>query len=224
LHGDVARKQLTNEFSYSTLRRPMPTATPTRVDLIGEPDRVRLALSPVRRDLLERLREPASATQLAAELGLSRQRINYHLRALERAGMLDLVEERPRRGFTERVLAARADAFVVDPGVMGSRASIEAQDRYAAEHLIGAASDVVRDVVRMQAAAQAEGTRLLTFTIEADVRFAAPADVERFCERLAELVADTAAAHGTTAGGRSYRLVLGGHPAPSTTEEPDARS
>jgi DNA-binding transcriptional ArsR family regulator len=193
----------------------MPT-----VGLLNEPDRVRLALSPMRRRLLERLRDPASATQLAHELGLSRQRINYHLRALERAGMLELVEERPRRGCTERVLAARADAFVVDPEVLGARARIEAQDRYAAEHLIGAATDVVRDVVRMQAAAQADGKRLLTFTIEADVRFAAPADVERFAERLAAVVQDSAAAHGS-AGGRPYRLVLAGHPTPST-EDPDA--
>jgi DNA-binding transcriptional ArsR family regulator len=200
----------------------MTTATPTRIGLLGEPEHVRLALSPIRRRLLERLREPASATELARELGLSRQRINYHLRALEQAGMLELVEERPRRGFTERVLTARADAFVVDPGVMGSRATIEGQDRYAAEHLIGAASDVVRDVVRMQSAAQRENTRLLTFTIEADVRFAAPADLERFCEHLAELVADAAATHGTATGGRPYRLVLGGHPTPSTTEDPDA--
>jgi hypothetical protein len=134
--------------------------------------------------------------------------------------MLELVEERPRRGCTERVLAARADAFVVDPDVLGARERIEAQDRYAAEHLIGAASDVVRDVVRMQAAAQADGTRLLTFTIEADVLFGAPADVERFAERLAELVQQTAATHGATGEGRPYRLVLAGHPTPSN-EDPD---
>jgi DNA-binding transcriptional ArsR family regulator len=196
-------------------------APPARLDYIGEPERVRLALSPIRRRLLERLREPASATQLAAELGLGRQRINYHLRALEQAGLLELVEERPRRGFTERILAARADAFVVDPAVLGAVARVEAQDRYAAEHLIGAASDVVRDVVRMQAAARREGTRLLTFTIEAEVHFAAPADVERFCTRLAELVAEAATTHGAAAGGRAYRLMLGGHPAPAppTTED-----
>jgi DNA-binding transcriptional ArsR family regulator len=199
-------------------------ASPARLDYIGEPDRVRLALSPVRRRLLERLREPASATQLAGELGLSRQRINYHLRELEQAGLLELVEERPRRGFTERILAASADAFVVDPSVLGAVAAVEAQDRYAAEHLIAAASDVVRDVVRMQSAARREGTRLLTFTIEADVRFAAPADVERFCNHVAELVTEAAATHGTATGGRPYRLVLGGHPAPAppTTEDLDA--
>jgi len=202
----------------------VPAAAPTRLDYIDEPERVRLALAPIRRRLLERLREPGSATQVAAELGLGRQRVNYHLRALEQAGLLELVEERPRRGFTERVLAARADGFVVDPAVLGAVDRVEVQDRYAAEHLIGAASDVVRDVVRMQAAARDQGTRLLTFTIEADVRFAEPADVERFCTHVAELVRQAAASHGSSETGRAYRVVVGGHPAAAspTTEDPHA--
>ena len=55
-------------------------------------------------------REPASATEVAARLGESRQRVNYHVRALERGGLVELVEERARRGCTERVVRATADA------------------------------------------------------------------------------------------------------------------
>ena len=54
-------------------------------------------------------------------MDLGRQRVNYHLRELEKAGLVHLVEERQRRGCVERILAARADAFVVDPAVMGGR-------------------------------------------------------------------------------------------------------
>jgi DNA-binding transcriptional ArsR family regulator len=179
--------------------------------LVQEPDRVRLALAPIRRRLLERLREPASATQLAPELGLSRQRVNYHLRALEQAGMLELVEERKRRGCVERVLAARADAFVVDPAVMGA-APTPAQDRFAAEHLVTTAAGVVRDVSRMEARAERQGSRLLTFTIETEVSFAEPADVERFTTALADGIARVASEFN--APGRRYRVVAGGHPAP----------
>jgi DNA-binding transcriptional ArsR family regulator len=185
-----------------------------QVELVAEPDRVRLALSPIRRKLLDRLREPASATQLAAELDLGRQRVNYHLRALERAGLIDLVEERQRRGCVERILMAGADAFVVDPSVMRANRTPAAQDRFAAEHLVDTASGVVRDVARMQAAAEREGSRLLTFTIETEVSLAAPADLERFTDRLAELVAQAASEFNTPDGGRPYRIVLGGHPAP----------
>ena len=194
-----------------------PSAADSTVALLGEPDQVRLALSPLRRRLLERLREPASATQLAAALEMSRQRVNYHLRALEQAGLVELVEERPRRGCTERMLAATADAFVVDPGVVhagDATAATPPQDRHAAAHLIDTAAGVVRDVARMQAAARDEGSRLLTFTIEAEVGFGAPGDVERFTTRLAELVEQAAAELAPPDGGRRYRVVVGGHPAP----------
>ena len=70
--------------------------------------------------MLELLREPLSATEVAARLGESRQRVNYHVRALERGGLVELVEERPRRGCTERVVRATADAVVVEPTVVGS--------------------------------------------------------------------------------------------------------
>lgn len=185
--------------------------------LLQEPEQVRLALSPIRRELLERLREPSSASRLAEELGLSRQRVNYHLRALEDAGLVELVEERPRRGFTERVLATRPDGFVVDPALMAApsptRGDVEVLDAGASEHLMDAAAAVVRDVARLQAAAQRSGTRLLTFTVETEVHLGAPSDVERFADRLADAVRGVAGEFHRPDGGRAFRVVAGGHPA-----------
>jgi DNA-binding transcriptional ArsR family regulator len=186
------------------------------IELLLEPERVRLALSPIRRTLLGRLREPASATQLAAALGLPRQRVNYHLRELERAGLVELVEERKRRGCVERIVVAAAGAFVVDPSVLGAGAATTAQDRFAAEHLVNTAAGVVRDFARMQAVAERQDARLLTFTLETEVGFAEPGDLERFTEALAECLASTAARFD--APGRRYRVVAGGHPAPRTEE------
>lgn len=193
------------------------------ITYLDHPDEVRSALSPVRRELLARLREPASATQLAAALGMPRQRVNYHLRVLESAGLVELVEERPRRGCVERILQAKPGSFVVDPAVMDrdrdddehtAARFTHIQDQYAAEHLVEVAARTVRDVARMQSAADAAGKRLLTFTIEADVRFAAPGDVHDFTDELAQAVRETVARFDT-AGGRPYRLVAGGHPEPS---------
>jgi DNA-binding transcriptional ArsR family regulator len=178
------------------------------VELLHDPERVRAALTPLRRTLLKRLREPSSATQLAHELGLPRQRVNYHLRELERAGLVELVEERQRRGCTERMLAARS--YVVDPSVIGEATDV--QDRFAAGHLVAAATGIARDVARMQEAADRQGERLLTFTIETEIGFAAPADLERFTEAVARLAAQF------DAPGRRYRVVVGGHPAPAKEE------
>ena len=178
--------------------------------LLERPDQVLVALDPLRRELLARLVEPASATELAAALGLGRQKVAYHLKALEDAGLVVLVEERQRRGCVERVLRATGQ-FVVDPGVV-SPAPADDQDRHAAEHLVAVAAETVRDVSRLQAAAAARGERLLTFTIEAEVAFERPSDLEAFTDALVEAVEATAARFHRP-GGRTYRTVIGGHPA-----------
>jgi DNA-binding transcriptional ArsR family regulator len=192
------------------------------VRLVEEPERLRVALTPLRRRLLELLRTPASATELGAVLGLARQKVNYHVRALETAGLVRLVEERQRRGCTERILQATADSYLVDPGVMApgpmapdADSPVRARDRFAAGHLVSTAARTVRDVSRMQQAATDEGTRLLTFTVEAEVRFAQPADVHRFADTVAQAIATAAADVVAPDGsGRPYRIVVGAHPAP----------
>jgi DNA-binding transcriptional ArsR family regulator len=184
--------------------------------LLHEPSQVHLALSPPRRRLLDALQTPTSATQVADVVGMSRQQANYHLRVLERAGLVELVEERQRRGCTERILRATSGAFVVDPAVLQRPG--ETGDQFAAEHLVSVAADVVRDVARMQSAAERAGTRLLTFTIETEVGFAEPADVDEFTTALADAVA--VVAHRFHApDGRRYRLVAAGHPSPRPEED-----
>lgn len=186
--------------------------SPTTV-LIEDADRALLALDPVKRRLLAELREPGSASSLAKRLDLPRQQLGYHLRALEESGLVRLVEERPKRGFVERVLVAAADAFVLDPGLLGTSQAADVQDAHAAAHLVQAAGTVVREVTRMRSAAEAAGQRLLTFTIEADVGFAQPQDFYDFTDALAQAVADIAARYAPGVGRRGYHLVIGAHPA-----------
>lgn len=186
--------------------------------LLDDADRVRTALSPIRRRLLAELQAPGSAASLAVALDMPRQKVGYHLKALEEAGLVNLVEERRRRGFTERLFTASADAYVIDPDLLAGPSSRDlapealTQDRYAADHLIRAAAETVREVGRMRQAADAEGRRLLTFTLDAEIAFAAPGDIERFATRLTEAVAALAAEFNTP-GGRPYRLIAATHPA-----------
>jgi DNA-binding transcriptional ArsR family regulator len=186
------------------------------VSLLDDVERMREALSPIRLKMLRALKAPGSAASLASVLDMPRQKVGYHLRALEAAGLVVLVEERARRGFTERLFVASAEAFVVDPAILqdGQPDRARVQDRHAAEHLIGAASEMVREVTRMRAAADAEGARLLTFTLESQVAFATPQAMEAFTHDLAKALADLVAAYDTPEGGRAYSLTLGGHPTP----------
>ena len=179
---------------------------------------LRGGLTSLRREVLEALREPGSASTLAPRLGESRQRINYHLRELEKAGLVELVEERPRRGFTERVVRATARAVLVEPEVVGDLATAT-QDRFAADMLIAASTRTVQHVAEMREKAQLAGKRLVTFTIEADVGFETAADIERFVGELADRVAELAAKYESPRARRRYRVVAGGHPAPPPQEK-----
>lgn len=191
------------------------------IGVVDDAATARAALSPLRRDLLRRLATPGSAASLAAETGLARQKIGYHLRALEEAGLVTLAGERQRRGFTERLLVARR-GLVIDPMILANPDpdAVDAQDRHAASHLMRAAAETVREVARMRAAAEAQGSRLLTFTIEAEIGFAAPAEIDRFAERLTGALAALAADFPPGEGRRRYRVTIGGHPAPARTEQP----
>lgn len=188
------------------------------VALVSDAAKARAALTPLRRELLERLREPNSASTLAGQLAIPRQKLAYHLRVLEEAGLVRLVEERQRRGFIERVMVACADTFVLDPALVQSadKQATAVQDRHASEHLVTTASALVCDVARMREAADREGKRLLTLTVEAELTFETPADFDAFSEQLSDAI--TALAKRYTAsplrkGGRRYRLVAAAHPA-----------
>jgi len=187
--------------------------------LVEDAVTARLALTPLRRQLLERLRSPASAATLGSELNIPRQKIGYHLKLLEEAGLIAEAGTRKRRGFTERLMETRSDALIVDPMILAPADpdATEKQDVFAAEHLVRTSAGIVRDVSRMREAAREEGSRLLTFTIEADVAFAAPSDIERFAARLTESLSEIAAEFapkGETKGeGRAYRVTIAGHPA-----------
>ncbi|MFB4313765.1 ArsR/SmtB family transcription factor [Actinomadura sp. 21ATH] len=154
-------------------------------------------LSPLRRTLLDQLAEPASASELARRLGLPRQRINYHLRELERLGLVELVDERRRRGFVERRVRA------VD------------RDRHSSAYLYTAASRLAADVAALRRRAAAAGRPLATFTLELDIDFASPAAMGEFLDELAAATRTIAARHHRPDDPRArrHRLVIGAHQA-----------
>src|SRR3954447_6559152 len=90
------------------------------IEVIENPATAAVSLDPVRTRLLAELARPGSATMLAARIGMSRQRVNYHLRALERHGLGELVETRRKGNLTERVMRATASAYVISPAALAA--------------------------------------------------------------------------------------------------------
>src|SRR3989442_3886011 len=180
----------------------------------------------MRSRLISELAGPASAATLAARIGLARQKVNYHLRALESHGLVQLAEKRKWGGLTERLLVATAASYVVSPSALGpvAMAPHREVDRLSASYLIGMGSRVVREVGDLVRRAKKAGKRLATLAVDTEVRFRSPADRAAFSKEIAEAIAKLVSKyHDESApGGRAHRLVVVAHPLPkkSDSKEP----
>jgi len=196
------------------------------VAVIEDPAAAEVSLDPVRARLLAELAEPGSATMLAAKVGLARQKVNYHLRALERHGLVELVEERRKGNVTERVLRATAASYVISPTALAAVQPDPARspDQLSARWLLAVAARLVRDVGALITGATKARKRVATFAIDGTVRFASAADRAAFADELAGAVtALVSRYHDETAeGGRDHRVIVAVHPSmptdPSSTE------
>lgn len=202
------------------------------VEVIADPASAAAALDPVRAKLLAELREPASASTLASRLGVPRQRINYHLRLLEKHGLVEVAGTRAWGGLTERHLVATAAGYVISPEAMGAAGSAlqPSTDRMSAEYVVALAARVVSEVGGMARNAVRQRKRLPVFGLDTAIRFGSPADRAAFAEELTVAVNRLVSKYHDerTPNGRWQRLMVSVHPvpqgvAPGAPNEPEQR-
>jgi DNA-binding transcriptional ArsR family regulator len=186
--------------------------------VIDDPATAGVSLDPVRARLLAELTVPGSATTLATKLLLPRQKLNYHLRALEKHGLVELVEERRKGNCTERVLQASASAYVISPQVLGGVQPDPAvsPDGLSARWLLALAARTLREVGQLLAGARKARRKLATFAVDGEIRFASAADRAAFADELGQALRVLVAKyHDESApSGRSHRLLVAVHPKP----------
>jgi DNA-binding transcriptional ArsR family regulator len=193
------------------------------VAVIEDPAAAEVTLDPMRARLLAELAEPGSATMLAARVGLPRQKVNYHLRELERHGLIELVEERRKGNVTERVMRATAASYVISPTVLAAVQPDPARspDRLSARWLLALAARLVRDIGELLAGATKARKPLATFALDGEVRFASPSDRTAFVAELTSvLTALIGKYHDESAErGRDHRVIVALHPSVPTEQE-----
>ncbi|MGE0218945.1 winged helix-turn-helix domain-containing protein [Mycolicibacterium sp.] len=188
------------------------------IEVISEPAAAIIALDPIRGRLLAELTEPASAATLAARVGIARQKVNYHLRALAEHHLVTPAGERRWGGLTERLVVATAASYVVSPGALGPAAADPGRtaDRLSASYLIALAARTVREVGELWRTARAQDKRLATLSIDTAVTFRSAADRAAFTDELSRAVTALVARYHdeTHPSGRTHRVVLAAYPKP----------
>lgn len=186
--------------------------------MLADAAAVEVALDPIRAAILDALSEPGSAATVAAAVGSTRQKVNYHLKALEAHGLIELAEERVWGGITERFMRRSARHLVVAPDVLHSAAidPNEVADRLSAAYLIAVNARTVSEVGAIASSAAATGTRLPTLTVDTVIGFRSPEDRAAFATDLQSAVAALVVRYHHD-DGRPHRLTISSYPRP---EEP----
>jgi len=197
---------------------------PAALGILDELEATAALLKPARVRILELLAEPNSAAGIARRLFMPRQVVNYHLRELENAGLVEFVEERRKGNCTERLVQSRAQSWLIDPGSLGRLRPDPDKigDRLSSAYLVAAAARLIKEVAGLRRRAERAGKRLGTMTLDATIRFRSPVERAAFAEEMTALFAQLVAKYHdeTGPGGRSFRIMLGAWPSiPETPEE-----
>jgi DNA-binding transcriptional ArsR family regulator len=195
----------------------MTNSSQAAVNFVGNTAGAAALLNPLRLQILERLREPDSASGLSRLLNLPRQKINYHLRELEKHGLLEQVEERKKGNCVERIVRATARHYLISPEALGNLATDpnQIQDRFSSTYLVAVAARAIRDLSALRSGAEKAGKKLATFTLEATVKLASAAVLNAFTEDLTNAVARLVAKHHNARAprGRAFKFIIASYPA-----------
>lgn len=202
-----------------------PNAQARDVATVEASDRAVVLLDPMRLRILSEAQQPASAATIAERMGLPRQRVNYHVRALAKAGFLHKAGTRKKRNLVEQRYVASARAYVLAPTVLGPVAADPRRltDPASAGHLLGLAGTMQSELGRSARQADAQDKRLSTLSIDAEIEFESATQRAAFAQALRDAITDVVGRFSSNpgSGGRPYRMIVGCYPKPKEESDHD---
>ena len=163
-------------------------------------------LKPQRIEVLRRLAEPRSCTEVAAELDQTPQRVYYHVKRLVEAGLVRLVAERRVRGITEGIYQAAGRSYWLSAGLVGRIGLRPTTDRLSLGFLV----DLLEDVQAEVAALDRTRPDLPSIGVSGDIRVR-PEQRTAFLDELQQTLQDLFTRYGG-AEGDAFRLAVACYP------------
>lgn len=185
-------------------------------------------LKPLRVELLKRMVEPRSCTELAAQLGETPQKLYYHVKVLEREGLVVKVRERRVGGIMEGLYQAVARSYWLSPRLVGRAGGQNAtRDAVGLGFLLTLAEELQADVARL---AESPAPEVPSLGLAAVVELRDPAERRRFMRDVQAAFQSLAERYGarerTREAGQparpAFRLMLACYPQPDAPDQPAA--
>ena len=141
-------------------------------------------LKPLRLEILRRLDSPRTCPELATEFEESAQKIYYHVKALQEAGLVNKVAEKRVRGTVEGYYQAKARSYWLAPKLVGAVGGArQARDQASLRVLLQLAEDVIEDTGRLGSASEA-GRHVPSLSLSAQIHLADSAQRAEFLQEL----------------------------------------
>jgi len=185
------------------------------VRTIEDPDELQALSHPLRIRILDALREPDSAAAVARRLGEARQKVNYHLKELERAGLAVRTGERRVGNFVESLYRSTARTLVVLPrAAWGDPRRLAAMsEQLSLENLVNLGERLARDAAMLLDRAAFDGAEIASAAVEADVRFASEAARAAFLDEYLATIGPLFKKYGAK-DGVPFRIAVAVYPDP----------
>ena len=180
---------------------------------VGDPETLQALSHPTRVAILEALRAPSSAAGVARAIGQPRQRVNYHLKELEQAGLVERTGEERTGNFVSSLYRSVARSFVVSPKVAWSdpRRVDALRRQHSLETLVELGELLQRDAADLLDRAAFDGEEIASASVSADVRFACEDDRAGFMTEYLRTVRELLEKYGAKKG-EAYRAMLAVYP------------
>lgn len=192
---------------------------------IEEVEQAATLLKPRRLEILKLLGEAHSCLELAELLQDTPQKIYYHVKALEQAGLVEKVSERRVRGILEGFYQARARSYWLAPSLVGRIGGRQrAQEQASLDFLLAQAEQLQREVGHM---AQAQEPDVPSLGLTAQIELRDQRQRGAFLRDLQQSIQALARKYGRQDGdsqpdaGQTFRLLLACYPAPPSLDRRD---
>jgi len=188
--------------------------------LVELPEQASALIHPLRTEILAQLKEPSSATEVAKKLKETPQKINYHLKTLQKVGLVKKVGTRQVRNLVEVLFQSIAKTFLLAETLSISKETIQKiKDQGSLLHLIHTSERMKKDTLLLMQQAD-EKEHIPSASLQMQVNLSNESIREQFVEDYISVVQSLVRKYQTTdKQSHPYQVLLSVYPDPNQGSE-----
>lgn len=181
---------------------------------LESPEQALALLNPLRAEVLRVMSEPSSASEVGRQLGETPQKINYHLKALEKVGLIRRSGTRQVKNLIEVLYQSIAKTFIIPESFGWSEETVSRmKDQGTLSHLITLSERMRSDALRLMEASD-HAAEIPSAALDTDVYLPRESDRQAFIRDYAEAMKTLSEKYRTNGKSNGYRVLMAVYPNP----------